>query len=55
MDEAWEEGDRVRFDDNPPGTVLQRIPSGRKFSDDYKVRWDTGHITTVWGSDLVPA
>lgn len=46
-------GDQVYYDDDP-ATVLERIPSGRTGSDDYRVRGTNGTESVVWGSDLVP-
>lgn len=45
-------GDRVCYDDCP-GTVVERIPSDRAGSDDYRVRWPNGEVSLLWGSDLL--
>ncbi len=45
-------GDRVMYDDNP-GTIREQVDRPGPVS--YEVEWDNGHVSTVWGSDLLPA
>lgn len=46
-------GDRVYYDENA-GTVKEVLSAGRTWGSDYKVEWDNGEVTIVWGSDLAP-
>lgn len=50
--DVFEVGERVAYDGNT-GRVIEVLASGRLWGPDYRVDWESGLQSIVWGSDLI--